>query len=271
MGNAGLENACSALSSIRLPSVGRRMESVELRATVGRKLSPYWSASVGTRVEDVGVHDVSVFAPIDYQSVVGNNFQAGLRAGATRDARDNFLHPTSGSLFDVSFEQLTGDHNFSLANATFNKFFTTYRRNDGSGAHVLVFNNQIGWATDNTPVYERFFAGGFRTLRGFQFRGVGPDVNGFKIGGDFLLLNSVEYQVPVDARSNLYFVTFVDGGTVAPRVNQIDDYRVSAGFGFRFAVPMLGPVPIALDFGFPIVKGPFDNTQVFNFWMGFSR
>jgi outer membrane protein insertion porin family len=50
---------------------------------------------------------------------------------------------------------------------------------------------------------------------------------------------------------------------------EIKDYRVSAGFGVRFVVPMLGPVPIALDFGFPIVKGPGDREQVFSFWVGF--
>ena len=60
-------------------------------------------------------------------------------------------------------------------------------------------------------------------------------------------------------------------GTVEPRIDQIHDYRVSAGFGVRFTVPMLGPVPIALDFGFPIVKGPGDREQVFNFWLGFFR
>ena len=49
------------------------------------------------------------------------------------------------------------------------------------------------------------------------------------------------------------------------------NYRVSAGFGVRFVVPMLGPVPIALDFGFPIVKAPTDQTQVFSFWLGFFR
>ena len=32
-----------------------------------------------------------------------------------------------------------------------------------------------------------------------QFRGVGPDINGFKVGGDFMFLNSIEYQVPVRA------------------------------------------------------------------------
>jgi outer membrane protein insertion porin family len=49
------------------------------------------------------------------------------------------------------------------------------------------------------------------------------------------------------------------------------DYRVAAGVGVRFVVPMLGPVPIALDFGIPIVKGPMDKTQVFSFWLGFFR
>jgi outer membrane protein insertion porin family len=37
----------------------------------------------------------------------------------------------------------------------------------------------------------------------------------------------------------------------------------------RIVVPMLGPVPIALDFGFPIVQAPFDNKQLFSFWLGF--
>jgi hypothetical protein len=45
-------------------------------------------------------------------------------------------------------------------------------------------------------------------------QGPGPDVNGFKVGGDFMLLNSIEYQLPVRARDDVHFVAFVDGGTV---------------------------------------------------------
>jgi RNA polymerase sigma factor (sigma-70 family) len=44
--------------------------------------------------------------------------------------------------------------------------------------------------------------------------GVGPNVNGFKVGGDFLLLNSLEYQIPVRANGQVYVVPFVDSGTV---------------------------------------------------------
>ena len=70
------------------------------------------------------------------------------------------------------------------------------------------------------------------------------------------------------ANDHLWAVAFLDSGTVERRVD-INDYRVSAGFGLRIVVPMMGPVPIALDFGFPIVKGPMDREQVFSFWVGF--
>jgi outer membrane protein assembly complex protein YaeT len=239
--------------------------------SLGRRLNRYWSLLGTVRLEDVGVHSVSPLAPVDYQSVVGDSFLAGFGANLTRDTRDSFMRPTGGSLFNLSYEEVTGSYTFPLVNAVLTNYFATYRRPDGSGAHVLSFHNQVGWAGSNTPVFERFFAGGFNTIRGFQFRGVGPDINGFKVGGDFMLLNSIEYQIPVMANDSVYFVTFVDGGTVAPRFDQISDYRVSAGFGVRLQVPMLGPVPIALDFGFPIVKAASDNTQVFNFWMGFYR
>src|SRR5262249_60828483 len=104
----------------------------------------------------------------------------------------------------------------------------------------------------DAPVFERFYAGGFRSLRGFEFRGVGPDVGGFKVGGDFMFLNSLEYQVPVTANDLFYLVAFVDSGTVERRIG-IHDYRVSAGLAARITIPQMGQIPITLDFGFPIV------------------
>jgi len=62
-------------------------------------------------------------------------------------------------------------------------------------------------------------------------------------------LNSLEYQIPVVASDKFYLVSFIDSGTVERKV-EIKDYRVTAGVGMRIVVPMLGPVPIALDFGF---------------------
>jgi outer membrane protein insertion porin family len=207
---------------------------------------------------------------VDYQEVVGNNFLTSLRIGLQRDSRDSYLRPTEGSLLDVAFEQCFGDFTFPLASIDYSQYWTLWKRPDGSGRHVLAYHGNISWAGDETPVYERYYAGGFRSIRGFAFRGVGPDIDGFKVGGDFQLLNSLEYQVPVQAGDNIYLVGFVDSGTVEKSV-EIRDYRVSAGFGIRFIVPMLGPVPIALDFGFPIKKADTDKTQVFSFWLGFFR
>jgi outer membrane protein insertion porin family len=44
------------------------------------------------------------------------------------------------------------------------------------------------------------------------------------------------------------------------------DYRVAAGVGLWVEVPMLGPVPVAPDFEFPVVKGP--EERLFRFWIG---
>ena len=242
-----------------------------VRLTLGRKLNQYWSAAVTTRLENVNVSGVGLGAPIDYTKVQGDNLLAGFRGSIIRDSRDSLLRPTQGSLVDLSFEQVTGDYNFSLANADVSQFFTVFQRADGSGKQVLALRGQVGWATGNTPVFERYFAGGFQNLRGFQFRGVGPDINGFKVGGDWLVLGSAEYQVPIRASDSIYLVGFVDSGTVSPSISDWSTYRVSAGFGVRFVVPMLGPVPIALDFGFPIVRAKTDREQVFNFFMGFNR
>jgi outer membrane protein insertion porin family len=51
----------------------------------------------------------------------------------------------------------------------------------------------------------------------------------------------------------------------------IENFRVAPGFGFRITLPALGPAPIALDFAFPVAYAPFDNRQVFSFFVGFAR
>jgi RNA polymerase sigma factor (sigma-70 family) len=111
---------------------------------------------------------------------------------------------------------------------------------------------------------------------GNNFRGAGREfcieatpgtVERFKPGGDFMFLNSIEYQVPVRANDGIFLVAFVDSGTVEQKV-EINDYRVSAGFGVRFEVPMLGPVPIALDFAFPLTKGSAAPEWPLHFYVG---
>jgi hypothetical protein len=111
---------------------------------------------------------------------------------------------------------------------------------------------------------------------GNAFRGAGQEfriepmpgtIKGFKRRSDFMFLNSIEYQVPVRANDHIFLVVFVDSGTVEQKV-EINDYRVSAGFGVRFEVPMLGPLPIALDFAFPLTKGSAAAEWPLHFYLG---
>jgi outer membrane protein assembly complex protein YaeT len=237
------------------------------RVTVGRRLGDNWTVSGSVRLEGVNIYNIEAGAPPEISDFYGNHFLAGFSAGVTYDTRDSYLRPTSGMTANATAEEVTGSYTFPKLSFEINKYFTAMQRADGSGRQVVALRSIVAWAGENAPVYERYYAGGFQSLRGFEFRGVGPDINGFKIGGDFMFLNSIEYQVPILANDRLYTLAFIDSGTVEQSV-EIKNYRVTAGFGFRISVPMLGPVPIALDFGFPIVQAPFDNKQIFSFSVG---
>jgi outer membrane protein assembly complex protein YaeT len=240
------------------------------RFTLGKQIDRFWSVTGSVRVENVEIHGVSPYAPPTLLSAQGDHFLLGGRVGVTRDDRDSILRPTEGGVVDLSYEQVTGDYNFPVVNLEASRYFTTFKREDGSGRHVLALRSQVSWTNSNAPVFERFYAGGFNSIRGFQFRGVGPNINGFEVGGDFMFLNSLEYQVPIKANDQLYLVAFIDSGTVESQLT-IKDYRVTAGVGARIIVPMLGPVPIALDFAIPIVRGPNDREQLFSFFVGLTR
>jgi outer membrane protein insertion porin family len=239
------------------------------RITLGRKLNQFWSVNGTMRIESVDVFNVQPYEPLEIQRDSGSHFQLGTRLGFTRDTRDSYLRPTTGSLLDFGAEEVFGDFTFPLLTMEGTKFWTVGERPDGSGKQVLALHSHVSYAGSNTPVYERFYAGGFRSIRGFSFRGVGPHVLDFNVGGDFAWLNSLEYQIPLMASDNLFFVAFLDSGTVERSV-EIRDYRVTAGAGLRIAVPqLLGPVPIALDFGYPLTQAPGDKRQIFSFWLGF--
>lgn len=239
------------------------------RFTISRRLDPIWRASVTARTEGVNVKNVAAYAPDAISRYAGWHFLFGLRGGVTRDSRDSFIFPTKGSVLDLGYEQVFGDYTFPIGTAEYTKFFSSeyLQREDGSGKHVLAVRSQVQVAGSNAPVYERFYAGGFRSLRGFTFRGVGPVENGLHTGGTFSFLNTVEYQIPLLQNDKLFFVTFLDHGTVERNVS-IRDYRVSAGFGFRVAVPALGPLPLAFDFAFPLNRMDGDNRQLFSFYVG---
>src|ERR1019366_4434916 len=169
------------------------------RINVGHQFTKEWSASIGFRAEEVGVYNIAAGAPTDYTSVYGRNLVIAPGLTVAYDTRDSFLRPTEGGKVEMSYEQVFGAATYPILNLEGTRYFTTWQRPDGSGKHVIALRSQVSWAGDNVPVYERFFAGGYTSIRGFEFRGVGPNVNGFMVGGNFQLMNSVEYQIPIRA------------------------------------------------------------------------
>lgn len=182
------------------------------------------------------------------------------------------MAPVEGYLMDFTYEfaGIGGDISYNKLRGSAEHYWTLSQDAEDR-RHVVFVRATAGWMnalgdSADVPIYERFFAGGHGSLRGFAFRGVGPMTNNTPDGGKVKLLGSVNYVFPVYEKM-LRGVVFVDTGTLASDLDadELMDFRVSAGFGIRMAIPFLGPTPFALDFGIPLVKYGQDETQFISF------
>ncbi len=239
----------------------------------GYRITPDLSISAGVRAEQVKILDPRVVGVPELDDVVGkdNALYSG-RVSLTQDTRDISFQPTQGYYLNLSFEQVFGTYDYSRGEVDFRRYFLMAERPDGSGRHVLGFSTRLGISGSDTPIFENFFAGGYSTLRGFDFRAASPRDGDVVVGGEFLYLSSAEYLFPLTADDMLKGVAFVDYGTVEPDVNiDWNNYRVAVGLGLRIYVPAMGPAPIALDFAVPIARAETDRIQNFSFFVGVSR
>ncbi len=240
------------------------------RVSIGKQFTPEWSGSLALRLEDVDLKNPRAPTPAIAADVLGSNFLSTLRGSVVHDTRDSSMMPTEGHYADFGYEQAFGEFNFPKVEFDARQYFTLHSRPDQTGRHVLTVAGNLGWSGNDTPIFERYFAGGFQSFRGFAFRGVTPRENGFATGGTFQTLGTVEYRMPVTADDMINVVAFSDFGTVDDRVS-MSNFRATAGFGLRVVIPAMGPVPLAFDFAFPISKQPIDDTQVFSFYVGINR
>jgi outer membrane protein insertion porin family len=240
------------------------------RITVGRQLTPQLSVSGALRLEYVELSNPDTPIPQLLYESLGANFLSTARFSVAHDTRDAPFLPGEGHYINASYEQAFGDFDYPRLELEASQYFTLYARPDGGGRHILTLSSQLGWTGDNTPIFERFFAGGFQTFRGFAFRGVGPVDGNVRIGGQFMAIGTVEYMFPVLANEMLQLVAFTDFGTVENQVG-FQDFRMTVGGGLRVTVPAMGPVPLAFDWGIPIIRDDNDDTRVFSFYVGVQR
>jgi outer membrane protein insertion porin family len=249
-------------------------ERIGGRVALGYQFAPDLSGSVAFRAADVDIYKPIVPTPQALTDALGHNSLYGFQLGITRDTRDNTFLPTEGSLIELTAEQVIGTFQYPRFEVDLRRYFMLRQRPDGSGRHVLSLGSRFAYTGTNTPIYEHHFAGGFSTIRGFDFRGASPrdPATDVLIGGEFMLLNSAEYMFPITADDMIRGVVFCDTGTVEPTISDWSDrYRVSVGFGLRITIPAMGPAPIALDLAVPVSHEPGDEIENFSFFVGFLR
>ena len=205
-------------------------------------------------------------------------------AGMTLDLRlsklDNRWNPREGYFAEWSNTiyggAFGGDNDVWLSELAYDWYFQLGDPEDDirSGMYLGLaggFAHTYG-DTDLVNYAERFFLGGSSTLRGFDFRGVGPNEGDFSLGGETYLRGTLEYRRPIystpipgTSRRQEVFrgILFLDAGILDPDGFELDadELRASTGIGFG----LTQPIPLVFSFGFPIEEGDGDDTEVFSF------
>ncbi len=137
--------------------------------------------------------------------------------------------------------------------------------------------------TTSLPPFERYFAGGSRSVRGYDGNSLGAkDINNDPIGGDRRLLASVELFVPnpfADQSKEIRLSTFVDSGYVWVPDSIIDadendsiepedglgELRFSAGIGMIWITPV---GIMRFSYAVPLNDKPGDEITNFQFTLG---
>jgi outer membrane protein insertion porin family len=242
------------------------------RMAVGYEVTPDLSVTTELRGEDVNISNPSTNANQALNQVLGSSDLYTGRIRIAHNTRDSPFLPTEGHLLELIYDQTFGEFDFPRGQINLSRYFLVRERADGSGRHTFTSSMRLGFTGSDTPLFENFFAGGFSTMRGFQFRGAGPVENGVQVGGQFQMLGSFEYMMPVTADDMLRMVAFVDYGTIEQNIEiNSENFRVAPGIGARIAVPALGPAPLAFDFAFPVAYADTDSRQIFSFTMGLTR
>lgn len=228
-----------------------------------------WYGELAFRLEGARVSNLDFWAPRDVRDDEGSDLLTSVKTSLVRDRTDSRFVPTRGDRIRLAYEQfgLFGGELFGKLTGSYTRHFTL-RIDEQERKSVLSMKATGGYILGDAPVYERFYAGGIGSIRGFQFRGVSPR-QGLKddvIGGELMLLLSAEYSFPLYGEM-LRGLMFTDMGTVESDF-ELTNWRVAIGAGVRMQIDFFGPVPLEFDIAVPVFSDENDEEQVFSFFIG---
>jgi len=157
----------------------------------------------------------------------------------SKDTRNRRIFADSGHLNSIQLEVHSGDLDFYKARY---RHQTAYSLTDNL---TFSFRGRIGYGdgygdTDDLPIFEKFTAGGVRSVRGYEFNSLGPlDSEGDPSGGNLQVVTTAEVLFPVESlgssetfRVGLYF----DAGNVFEdtAAYETDELRQSVGVSAKW-------------------------------------
>ncbi len=244
--------------------------SIQTILAFERDLTPNLVLNLGFRLETAEVRDVDsqLIARIGGVRREGRLF--GPRISLRWSPVDSLFNPSRGLITNLLVE-----HSGPAWGATYNYYKVT---GDVATFYPLFWDMVVATrlrigisdslgGKERLPIFERFYAGGEQSVRGYQRRQLGPTAdNGDPLGGRSLIEGSVELRIPVWKR--LGVVAFADAGQVElGRFDLVpDDVRYTAGPGVSYETPV---GPISLFAGFPINDQPGEPSWQLHLSIGF--
>ncbi len=196
----------------------------------------------------------------------GEFTKSSLGASIVRDTRDNVFLPREGHKVSAGFEfvGIGGDVDDTIATISGAQYFTL------PGDIIISLNGEFNHSTDGDHLFTRHFLGGANTLRGFDYRDVGPrdPVSGEVLGGNTSWYGTAEATFPIVEK--IRFASFIDVGEVSDGPLGSVGGGLNSDWGIGLRLFILGSAPVRLDYAFPLQTDTFndDDGGRFQFTMG---
>ncbi|MFO7604313.1 MAG: outer membrane protein assembly factor BamA [Gammaproteobacteria bacterium] len=190
----------------------------------------------------------------------------------TVDKRNRAIFATEGYLSQVSIDAAVPGSDLEYYRLGFRHSHYLPFKWDMSLAASLQLGYGDGYGdTEALPPFLNYFAGGARSVRGFDGSSLGPkDSFGNPLGGDRRIIGNLELVLPQfegqDDKS-MRFSLFLDGGYAYGVGEKLDlgEMRYSAGAAMIWLTPV-GAMRFSL--AAPLNDKPGDNLQSFQFTLG---
>lgn len=188
------------------------------------------------------------------------------------DTRNAAIFPDSGTLQRIRAQITTPGGDLKYFKVDYeSRLFVPLAKD-----YTLVLKGNLGYGdgysdTSELPFFENFFAGGPRTVRGYEENSLGPeDIYGRALGGNVSIVGNAELVIPVPFLKEFKSVRmsgFVDAGNVYASYDsvQLEDIRMSAGVSGIWMSPF-GLLSVSVAQPFRDQDG--DDLQSFQFNFG---